>query len=349
MADAKISALAPAATPLAGTEVLPIVQSGSTVRVANNDLRPKQIQSNATSGVLQVVGPTAAATRVMTTPDANFTVARTDAGNAFTGNQTISGTLAAGGAALTGYQFRFTGSTSAVSGANSLGVVVDNTIAPPVGGYSVANAYISGVLTRPAGSLITDAAGLWLAAPLLNGTGTATRGTTLRISNAPTGATTNRALWVEAGASEFGADVTLTSANLVIGTAGKGIDFTQDPNPAGMTSELLDDYEEGTWTPSQGAGLTVVGAFSSEGRYTKVGRLVYVWGKIAGATSVATTAGTIMCQSFPFSAAEVSPVGVMNTDSRNVLGGFSIFNTVAYSETTLPATTAIYFNITYTV
>jgi hypothetical protein len=71
--------------------------------------------------------------------------------------------------------------------------------------------------------------------------------------------------------------------------------------------------------------------------------------EIAGATSVATTAGTIMCQSFPFSAAEVSPVGVMNTDSRNVLGGFSIFNTVAYSETTLPATTAIYFNITYTV
>jgi hypothetical protein len=90
MADTKISALTAATTPLAGTEVLPIVQSGATVKVANNDLRPKQIQSNATSGVLQIAGPAAAATRVMTTPDANFTVARTDAAQSFTGNQTLS-------------------------------------------------------------------------------------------------------------------------------------------------------------------------------------------------------------------------------------------------------------------
>jgi hypothetical protein len=89
MADVKISALPPASTPLAGTEVLPIVQSGATKKVANNDLRPTQIQSNATSGVLQVVGPAAASTRVMTTPDANFTVARTDAAQTFTGTQTV--------------------------------------------------------------------------------------------------------------------------------------------------------------------------------------------------------------------------------------------------------------------
>lgn len=100
MADKKISALTAATTPLAGTEVLPIVQSGATVKVANNDLRPKQIQSNATSGVLQVVGPAAAATRVMTTPDANFTVARTDAAQSFTGDQTLStGNLIQGTAA----------------------------------------------------------------------------------------------------------------------------------------------------------------------------------------------------------------------------------------------------------
>lgn len=38
MADKKISALTAAATPLAGTEVLPIVQSGATVKVAVSDL-----------------------------------------------------------------------------------------------------------------------------------------------------------------------------------------------------------------------------------------------------------------------------------------------------------------------
>jgi hypothetical protein len=93
MANSKISALTSATTPLAGTEVLPIVQSGATVKVANNDLRPKQIQSNATSGVLQIAGPGASQTRVMTTPDANFTAARTDAGQTFTGNQDISGNV----------------------------------------------------------------------------------------------------------------------------------------------------------------------------------------------------------------------------------------------------------------
>jgi hypothetical protein len=90
MADKKISALTAATTPLDGTEVLPLVQSGATVKVANNDLRPKQIQSNATSGVLQIVGPAAAATRVMTVPDANFTAARTDAAQSFTGTQTFA-------------------------------------------------------------------------------------------------------------------------------------------------------------------------------------------------------------------------------------------------------------------
>lgn len=92
MADKKISALTAATTPLNGTEVLPLVQSGVTVKATNNDLRPKQIQSNATSGVLQVVGPAAASTRVMTTPDANFTAARTDVAQTFTGDNVFGDT-----------------------------------------------------------------------------------------------------------------------------------------------------------------------------------------------------------------------------------------------------------------
>ena len=92
MADKKISALPAATTPLTGAEVLPIVQSGATVQATNNDLRPKQIQSNATSRVLQVVGPAASTARVMTTPNANFTAARTDAAQTFTGDNTFNGT-----------------------------------------------------------------------------------------------------------------------------------------------------------------------------------------------------------------------------------------------------------------
>lgn len=90
MADLKISALTAATTPLAGTEVLPIVQSGTTKKVSTDDLTVKNIRSNATSGLLQVAGPAAASTRVMTTPDANFSAARIDAAQTFFGLQTFA-------------------------------------------------------------------------------------------------------------------------------------------------------------------------------------------------------------------------------------------------------------------
>lgn len=100
MADKKISQLSFASTPLAGTEVLPIVQSSTTVKVATNDLTVKNIRSNATTGMLQIAGPATASTRTMTVPDANFTAARTDAAQSFTGDQTLAtGNLIQGTAA----------------------------------------------------------------------------------------------------------------------------------------------------------------------------------------------------------------------------------------------------------
>lgn len=50
MADKKISALTAASTPLAGTEVLPIVQSGSTVKVAVSDLTAGRAASGLSFG-----------------------------------------------------------------------------------------------------------------------------------------------------------------------------------------------------------------------------------------------------------------------------------------------------------
>ena len=71
-------------------------------------------------------------------------------------------------------------------------------------------------------------------------------------------------------------DQTIVGGNLVIGTAGNGINFSADPNAPGMTSELLDDYEEGTFTPTLafgGASTGITYAVNS-GSYTKIGRLV---------------------------------------------------------------------------
>jgi hypothetical protein len=74
------------------------------------------------------------------------------------------------------------------------------------------------------------------------------------------------------------ADATLTTGNLVIGTSGKGIDFSITSHPAGMTSELLNDYEEGTFTPVIlfGGGNTGMTYGLQLGRYTKVGNRVYI-------------------------------------------------------------------------
>jgi len=81
---------------------------------------------------------------------------------------------------------------------------------------------------------------------------------------------------------------TYQTGNVVIGTAGKGIDFsatadtTQGESSPGasMTSELLDDYEEGSWTPGLGDNSSGDGesqAYTSRmGTYTKIGRLVFV-------------------------------------------------------------------------
>jgi len=62
------------------------------------------------------------------------------------------------------------------------------------------------------------------------------------------------------------------SDNIVIGTSGKGIDFSATAGTG--TSELLADYEEGTFSPTIASGITGITYSSQNGSYTKVGRLV---------------------------------------------------------------------------
>lgn len=106
-------------------------------------------------------------------------------------------------------------------------------------------------------------------------------------------------------------DQTIVAGNLVIGTAGKGIDFSADPSAPGMTSELLDDYEEGNWTPTLLASTTNFTSVSYfpgavEGRYTRVGNIVQVQGSMrtVGIT-VGSAAGDLRIGGLPFTAASV--------------------------------------------
>jgi hypothetical protein len=70
-------------------------------------------------------------------------------------------------------------------------------------------------------------------------------------------------------------NVTVSAGNLVIGTSGKGIDFSATPGTG--TSELLADYEEGTWTPSVGGTATYI---TQSGKYVKVGNEVSINGRL---------------------------------------------------------------------
>ena len=143
-------------------------------------------------------------------------------------------------------------------------------------------------------------------------------------------------------------DYTVTSGNVVIGTSGKGINFTANTPAAGKTSQLLNWYEEGTWTPTAGAGLTVVGTFSSTGTYTRVGRQVTITGSLNGTSSVATAGGGVaICAGIPFAAGSTS-IGIAAGVWTAPIGAV-IISTTLYSATAIAATGTILFSITYQV
>lgn len=240
MADKKISALTAAATPLAGTEVLPIVQSGSTVKVS---------AANLTAG--------------RTVSAANYTIEA--AGKISSASDLVA---------------------SVASSANSI--------------------YFGGGGTPPAQ--------VWLqsvdtAIVYVNG---ATRLTTDNVGNH-----------------------TVNTGNLVIGTAAKGIDFSANTNPAGMTSELLNYYAEGTGTATR-SGFTEVlggGTITSTYYYTRVGRTVFMNITLvcAGGASISWAgSGTAVFTGLPFTAATYAVGQWLNTTNLSTTGPTAWISTAMY-------------------
>jgi hypothetical protein len=93
---------------------------------------------------------------------------------------------------------------------------------------------------------------------------------------------------------EAGGNVEVSTGNLVIGTSGKGIDFSAvSDGSRSVSSNILDDYETGTWTPKLCLwDGTVFHTATDQGYYVKVGSLVYITIRIYNATT--TTNGTVL-------------------------------------------------------
>lgn len=234
MADTKISALPASTTPLAGTEVLPLVQSGATKKVAVSDLTTGRSVSFASATSSQNVSTGFIAYSAINTSTANTT-----------------GKVIA---------------VMSAKGYDTVGTPKDVTLIQ----YEPLDA------NNVNGDLVIK----------------------------------NRVGDALATVARFTAnDYKIETGNVVIGTSGKGIDFSATPGTG--TSELLADYEEGTWTPTLLASTTDFTSVSYfpgavTGRYTKVGNLVTVQGCMRTvAITVGSAAGNLRIGGLPFTAANI--------------------------------------------
>jgi hypothetical protein len=108
-----------------------------------------------------------------------------------------------------------------------------------------------------------------------------------------------------AGRAISATSVTASTGNFIVGTSGQGIDFSATPGTG--TSELLNDYEEGTWTPViVGATTAGTGTYTTQvGTYTKIGRVVYV--RLQLAWSAHTGVGNMSVLGLPFTSSSNPP------------------------------------------
>lgn len=273
MADKKISQLTTATTPLAGTEEIPLVQSNSTKKVSIDNL---------TAGKA-VTALSLTATNVKT--------------SSATSNLNISGnTIAADGTDINiGINITPKGTGAVkINGANGQVNSVLFADLVVVGGASNAGTskyvFDAGGGNTNSAAVITHYANRWSG------------------PNSELGISVNNGFGLqEAFLVKTAGDVALPVGNLVVGTAGKGIDFSANTHAAGMTSELLNWYEEGTFTftDASGAGLTI----TSNGFYTRIGRLVH-WQAIVVYPSTASGADSLL-GGLPF-----TPVGGAGSQGR---------------------------------
>jgi hypothetical protein len=314
MADAKISALTSVSTPLAGTEVVPVVQSGSTKKVTVADLTAGRAVSAAQLDVdnVRIDGNTISSTNT----NGNLVLDPNGSGSI---NLAISG----GGKALVSapiYQDAIARlSPAAGSGGTQSRIEFSD------GDYQTGmlaaygNVYGSGYqyAVMLASNTVNDGS--------LGGTfqySGAARASRLwqqdgrhYLQYAASGSVGGNISWLTACS-------TTTSGNLAF-PSGQGIDFSATDQATGMTSELLDDYEEGTWTPTLNATSLSGATYSTQaGRYTKVGDKVTLFFDVVLSALTSGGSNYVRIEGIPFATAATN-VCSASVYTENLTGGTS--------------------------
>ena len=125
-------------------------------------------------------------------------------------------------------------------------------------------------------------------------------------------------------------DVEIPDGNLIL-ASGHGINFSATSDASGMSNEILDDYEEGSWTPALSNQGTM--SYSHQiGRYTKVGRQVHFIAYVRWNSRSNNGSYNITYSGLPFTSINISnfntPIYVggnegfsCNNSSRTHIGG----------------------------
>jgi len=119
----------------------------------------------------------------------------------------------------------------------------------------------------------------------------------------------------------------LTNGGNIKLASGNGIDFSATAGTG--TSELFSDYEEGTWTPTLTTDGTDFDSVSynaiTAGRYTKVGNLVHIQGRLlTSAVTVGSASGYVQIGGLPFTSVSNS-AGTDDGSSAISIAGVSGF------------------------
>ena len=282
MADVKISGLPASTTPLAGTEVLPIVQSTATKQVS---------VANLTAG--RSVSATSFVPSGSTIP---------------TNGVYLPATNAVAVATNTTERMRFHATG---------GVSIGNTTDSGAGVLSITT-------VGKTASLIVADTDIFGANIKLTGNGAVTPSKTIRASGGNFEVVNSAYGGVPLSLTDAG-NLSVTG-NFVVGTSGKGIDFSATAGTG--TSELLADYEEGTWSPGVNfGGNNVDMVVTTTGTYTKVGRLVTVRCTVTFSAKGSST-GTFQITGLPFTVA-TKGAGTCGYNFAITTNGYTMFSFTA--------------------
>lgn len=175
-------------------------------------------------------------------------------------------------------------------------------ISPTGSGGLTINPSTAGTMNNVAIGGTTRGAGSFTALAANGGLTVSASGAAITGNSSITGTlTTTSTLTVSAGGLTVTAGTTALGALLDLSGAAAGqIKFTATQN-ASADANTLDDYEEGTWTPSLtfGGGSTGLTYLARDGSYVKIGKLVFLHFFIALNTKGSST-GNAQIQGIPF-------------------------------------------------